>query len=264
MSESLPMLEHMGVKVLDERPHRVTPQRRRAHLDARSRACWPPPTTPKSRSIPCTRFSSTRSDRFSAARSRTTNSTGSSSRRGCRRRRSSILRAYAKYLRQIGFPLSQSFIEATLAVHSGLAATTCRTVQGAVRSGRRRRCRRACGGTDPNDRGRARCGRESFRGSGTPSVSGADSGDDANELLASRWRGPRAHVSVVQVRSVEGTGTARTQADVRDLRLFDAVRRRASARAARSRAAACAGPIGRRISAPKCSAWSRRRWSRTP
>ena len=33
---------------------------------------------------------------------------------------------------------------------------------------------------------------------------------------------------------------------------------------ARSRAAACAGRIGARISAPRCWAWSRRRWSRTP
>ena len=33
---------------------------------------------------------------------------------------------------------------------------------------------------------------------------------------------------------------------------------------ARSRAAACAGPTGATTSAPRCSAWSRRRWSRTP
>ena len=33
-----------------------------------------------------------------------------------------MLRAYAKYLRQIGFPLSQSFIESTLAANAGIAA----------------------------------------------------------------------------------------------------------------------------------------------
>src|SRR5439155_4649675 len=32
-----------------------------------------------------------------------------------------VLRAYAKYMRQIGFPLSQSFIEATLAAHAHIA-----------------------------------------------------------------------------------------------------------------------------------------------
>src|SRR5207247_2659632 len=32
-----------------------------------------------------------------------------------------VLRAYAKYLRQIGFPLSQAFIEATLAAHPDIA-----------------------------------------------------------------------------------------------------------------------------------------------
>ena len=33
-----------------------------------------------------------------------------------------VLRAYAKYMRQVGFPLSQAFIEATLAVHPAIAA----------------------------------------------------------------------------------------------------------------------------------------------
>ena len=32
-----------------------------------------------------------------------------------------VLRAYAKYLRQIGFPLSQAFIETTLAAHPGIS-----------------------------------------------------------------------------------------------------------------------------------------------
>src|SRR5207253_3211212 len=32
-----------------------------------------------------------------------------------------ILRAYAKYLRQIGFPLSQGFVEATLTIHADIA-----------------------------------------------------------------------------------------------------------------------------------------------
>ena len=32
-----------------------------------------------------------------------------------------VLRAYSKYLRQIGFPLSQAFIQATLAAHAAIA-----------------------------------------------------------------------------------------------------------------------------------------------
>src|SRR5262249_42017721 len=32
-----------------------------------------------------------------------------------------VLRAYAKYMRQIGFPLSQTFIESTLAAHADIA-----------------------------------------------------------------------------------------------------------------------------------------------
>ena len=45
-----------------------------------------------------------------------------------------MLRAYAKYLRQIGFPLSQSFIETTLAAHADIARDAGRAVQDAIRS----------------------------------------------------------------------------------------------------------------------------------
>ena len=46
-----------------------------------------------------------------------------------------VLRAYAKYLRQIGFPLSQAFIESTLAANAVDRARSRRAVEGAVRSG---------------------------------------------------------------------------------------------------------------------------------
>ncbi len=62
----------------------------------------------------------------------------------------------------------------------------------------------------------------------------------------------------VQVRMRQGRRSAAAPAALRDLRLFAARRGRAPAlRQGRARRA-CAGPTGRRISAPRCSASSRR------
>ena len=57
---------------------------------------------------------------------------------------------------------------------------------------------------------------------------------------------------------------ARAATGVRDLRLLAARRGRPPALRARSPAAGCAGRIAPRTSGPRSSAWSRRRWSRTP
>ena len=154
-----------------------------------------------------------------------------------------VLRAYAKYLRQIGFPLSQAFIEATLAAHAGHRAHAGRAVQGALRSRRRRRRGRARRRAGARDRGGARAGRQPVRGPRAAPVPGADPGDDAHELLAPRRAGQPRTLPVVQVRSVEGAGPARAQADVRDLRLLAALRGRAPARRqGRARRAALVGP----------------------
>ena len=119
LSDSLPMLEHMGMRVLDERPHRITPDGRapiwmhdlgllaasadveidslhRLFEDAFGRIFR----------------GEVENDDFNrlvvAARLPAVEVT--------------ILRAYARYLRQIGFALSQAFIEATLAAHPDIAA----------------------------------------------------------------------------------------------------------------------------------------------
>ena len=88
LSDSLPMLERMGLRVIDERPHRVSPPGQAAGLAARfrhpDRRSLPTPT-----STDCTRCSRMRSDASFAARSRTTISTGWSSRRACPPPRSS-------------------------------------------------------------------------------------------------------------------------------------------------------------------------------
>jgi glutamate dehydrogenase len=121
LSDSLPMLERMGMKVLDERPHRVTP-------DGRA-PIWMHDLGMLS-AIPDTEVEidalhnvfedafgrvfrgEVENDDFNrlvvAAYIPATEVV--------------ILRAYAKYLRQIGFALSQSFIQATLAAHADIAA----------------------------------------------------------------------------------------------------------------------------------------------
>jgi NAD-specific glutamate dehydrogenase len=58
------------------------------------------------------------------------------------------------------------------------------------------------------------------------------------------------------------TGTSRRR--LRDLSSIRRVSKACTCASARSRAAACAGPTGARISAPRSSAWSRRSRSRTP
>ena len=117
LSELLPMLQCMGVVVLEERPFTVT--------RADGLQVWiyqfkisPHPTIRAG----CARGdratsrsgSPTRSPRSGRARSRSTGSTNWSLRAGLTWQQVVILRAYAKYLRQAGFPYSQSHIESVI------------------------------------------------------------------------------------------------------------------------------------------------------
>ena len=121
LSDSLPMLERMGLKVLDERPYRITPEGRppiwmhdlgmlASGIDTEVEidALHPVFEDAFGRVF----RGEVESDEFNrlvvAARLPAAEIV--------------ILRAYAKYLRQIGFALSQSFIEATLATHAPVAA----------------------------------------------------------------------------------------------------------------------------------------------
>ena len=120
LSDSLPMLERMGLKVLDERPYRVTPEglppvwmHDLGLLASASKADVEVDTLHAvfADAFRCVFRGEIESDDFNrlvvAARLPAEEIV--------------ILRAYAKYLRQIGFPLSQAFIEATLASHADIA-----------------------------------------------------------------------------------------------------------------------------------------------
>ena len=121
LSDSLPMLERMGMKVLDERPHRIAPDGR-PPVWMHDLGLLLAPTTDAEFEIDALHplfedafgrvfRGQIENDDFNrlvvAARLPATDVT--------------ILRAYARYLRQIGFALSQSFIEATLAAHADIA-----------------------------------------------------------------------------------------------------------------------------------------------
>ncbi len=125
LSASLPMLEHMGMKVLDEHPYRIAPQDSppvwihdfglmsslgdaELEVDALHQVF--------ENSFAAVLRGDVEDDDFNrlvvAAR--------------LPAEQIVVLRAYAKYMRQIGFALSQSFIEATLAAHAGIAGQLTR------------------------------------------------------------------------------------------------------------------------------------------
>ena len=119
LSESLPMLEHMGVKVLDERPYRI--EREGAApvwIDdfGLSLAGESEPRLEEVRGIFHDAFEgmwsgAIESDDFNRLVLRAR----------LEPREIMVLRAYAKYLRQTGFNFSQSYIQSTLANHPAIA-----------------------------------------------------------------------------------------------------------------------------------------------
>jgi glutamate dehydrogenase len=120
LSDSLPMLENMGLKVLEERPYHVTP-------DGLS-AVWIHDlglALPSAQAeIEVDALHSVFGEAFGRV-FRGEIESDNFNRLVVAARLSSdeinVLRAYAKYLRQIGFALSQAFIETTLAAHADIA-----------------------------------------------------------------------------------------------------------------------------------------------
>ena len=120
LSGSLPMLEHMGLKVLDERPHRVTPHGTAPvwmhDFGLQSLTTGADIDVDGIRPVFEQAFGAVlrgevESDDFNRLVMEA----------GLPASEIVVLRAYAKYMRQIGFALSQSFIENTLATHGGVA-----------------------------------------------------------------------------------------------------------------------------------------------
>ncbi len=120
LSDSLPMLEHMGLRVLDEHPHRIVPLGSPpiAMHDFGVQSALPEVD------MEVETLHEVFEDAFAKIfRGEVENDDFNKLVIAARIPADEIvvLRAYAKYMRQIGFPLSQSFIESTLAAHAPIA-----------------------------------------------------------------------------------------------------------------------------------------------
>ena len=120
LSDGLPMLERMGLKVIDERPHRIAP------ID--SPPIWMHDfgmlSAVADAEVAIDALQVVFEDAFARIfHGEVENDDFNRLVVAARLPAEEIvvLRAYAKYMRQIGFPLSQSFIEATLAAHPDIA-----------------------------------------------------------------------------------------------------------------------------------------------
>ena len=248
LSQSLPMLEHMGVQVLEERPYRG--RRRegaRADLDRTTSACSAPGDAEID--VDALRAAVRGSVRRAsgAARSRTTTSTAWSCAPRLAGARWWCCAPTRKYMRQIGVHASPGLHRADAGGASRHRAPSWSTLfRAALRPAPARRPRRARGRDRSAHRGRAREGREPRRGPRAAPVPGADPGHAAHQLLAARRGGPAAKPFLsFKFDPSQGARPARAQADVRDLRLLAALRRRAPARRqGRARRPALVGPAG--------------------
>ncbi len=120
LSESLPMLERMGLRVLDEHPHRIAPP-------------GVPPvwmhdfgllSAIPDAEIEIDSLHAVFEEAFGRVfRGEVENDDFNRLVVAARLPADDVvvLRAYARYIRQIGFPLSQAFVQATLAAHAGIA-----------------------------------------------------------------------------------------------------------------------------------------------
>ena len=156
-----------------------------------------------------------------------------------------MLRSYAKYLRQAGFPYSQAHIETRRQRQPGHRALAGRTVRGAVRPGGR------CPSARPDAQAAAAAVAadiDALTSLDTDRVLRGvrvdDPGHAAHQLLRHpAGFGARAERAVDQAESAADRRTAAAAADVRDLRLLAAGRGRAPAvRLRRPRRAALVGP----------------------
>ncbi len=120
LSDVLPMLEHMGLKVMDEEPHRVRPTGtdiRRVMIHDFGLA------TRDSRSVDLGAVREDFQDAFQRVWRQEVESDGFNAlvlRAGLDWREVVILRAYCKFLRQAGTAFSQAYMEETLASNPGL------------------------------------------------------------------------------------------------------------------------------------------------
>ena len=253
--ELLPVLQSLGVEVLDERPYELECGDGRRALGLRRglryRAGRPRPPEGADELF---------TDAFAAVWSGRAEDDGFNAlvtRGRLAWRQVVVLRAYARYLRQATSTYSSEYVQEVLATHVGIAALLVQLFEALFDP---------ASADEDAGRGAGRRGHRGARRRGEPrprphpaGAAGAGAGDRAHQPLPAR-PGRRSRSRTWRSSSTRrgcptcprpGPGT-RSSCTAR-------ASRACTCASARSPAAGCAGPTGATTSAPRCSAWSRRR-----
>ena len=266
LSQVLPMLTSMGVEVDRRaalRARRSTGRRTSTTSGCRLRRPAACPRTAAS----CSR---TRCARSGTATTRSTASTRLVLGAGLTWRQATVLRAYAKYMKQGNTPFALDYIEEALRSNVDITRLLVQLFEARFDPGSNGLAADARGADRPGPGGRGPDRpRPRRRGQPRPRPDPAvlpdpDPGHPAHQLLPGR-RGRGAPGRTSPSSSSRPPSPSCPSPD-RGTRSSSTRRgsRACTCASARWRAAACAGPTGATTSAPRCSAWSRRRWSRTP
>ncbi len=261
LSEVLPILSSMGVEVVDERPYGLDGTERPSYIydfGLRYGRELPPEARDLFQdAVNAVWEGDNEVDGFN----------GLVLAAGLTWRQATVLRAYAKYMRQGGTPFAQDYIEDALTHNVDITRSLVAAVRGALRPrprrrapGRRRRPPGADRGARPRHRDGARRRREPRPRPDPAVLPDRDLGDAAHQLLPDRPR--RADRSPTSRSSCSPTRSRTCRSRGRSSRSSSTRRgsRACTCASDRSPAAGCAGPTGATTSAPRSSAWSRRRW----
>ena len=249
LSDALPVLENMGLKVLSEEPSEIDA--------ADGRRYWLhdfglQPIVGGPVEVETVRESF--QDLFSGVWTGRLENDGFSRlvlAAGLSPRQIVTLRAYCRYILQIGTPFSQAYIEQTLAANPKIAHDLAALFDARFDPALQETSDGAAGrarGAHPRP---AQRGREPGPGPDPPPLSRAAQGDLAHQRLAARRRRQAQGLRVLQVRPRAASRGCRRRAPRSRSSSTRPMSRACICAAARSRAAACAGRTGARTSAPR-------------
>ena len=251
LSEVLPVLQHMGVDVVDERPYEIDRIGAPPAWIYDFGVTVPAVELPLLRSLP---------ERFTEAVGAVWRGEAEDDGLGAlvmlaglNWRQVTVVRAYVQWLRQAGLPFGQRYVESTLAAHPDVVARLVALFETRFSPGRNG----------------SRSERQADLVESLRKAIGEVESLDADRVLSSLL----AAVTATQRTTYYAGGPLGASSSTppgcptcpsRARRTRCGSARRASwastCASARSPAAGCAGPTGARTCAPRSSAWSRRRW----
>ena len=251
LSDVVPLLEHLGVRVVDERPYEVHP--------ADAPPLWIYDIGLSSNDLGGLDGDAARAD-FCEAFGRLWRGEAESDgfnrlvlRAGLTSRKVAVLRAYAKYLRQIGSTFSQSYIEDTLAGNAAHRRDVAAAVRGRFDPDRTDDAPKRRKSSSRASRRRCSTSRASTRTASSRASSTSSWPRCARTGTSGRhWR-PEPYMSF-KLDPARVPDLPLPRPALRGVGVLAAVRGRAPARRARSRVAASGGRTGERTSAPRSSA----------